>query len=95
MIILALYPVDNSLGWERHEFDCLDDDMTFKKMWEEQDGLEAHFYQMDSKSYSGRLLNGAEFEEDYNDEYYDGGFWCKVLIVDDEFAKKVIEYETL
>jgi len=90
MTILALYPVDNDLGWDRDACACLDDDMAFKKIWEEREGLDAHFYQMDTKSYSSRLLNGAEFENDYNDEYYDGGFWCKVLIVDDKFVGSIL-----
>lgn len=98
MTILVFYPVDNDLGWERDadQVACLDDDMAFKKMWEERDGLEARFYNMDTKSYSDPLdqygiRNAADFEEDYNDEELDGGnWWSKVLLVSEIFVKHVI-----
>ena len=97
MTIIVFYPVDNALGWERDpdEISCLEPEMAFKKMWEEQDGLDAHFYNMDTRKYDDPLgqdgmLNAADFETDYNDEIYDGGWWCQVFVVDREFVKQVV-----
>ena len=95
MTILAFYPVENELGWERHEFDCLDDDICFKKMWVNRNEIEVRFFNMDTKKYSDPrvqdgLLNADEFEEDYNNEDFDGGWWVKALIVDELFVNDVI-----
>ena len=99
MTIIVFYPVDNALGWERdpREISLLEPNIAFKKMWEERDGLDAHFYNMDTRSYRDPLdgyglLNAADFETDYNDELYDGGFWVQVFIVDRAFVKEVVSY---
>ena len=99
MTILAFYPVDNALGWDRFpaELGCLEQDMAFKKMWFERDGLDAKFYDMGHKDYGDKLgqygiKNADEFEDDYNDEDLDGGFWVKVFIVDRAFVEEVVSY---
>lgn len=99
MTILAFYPVDNDLGWDRYpnEIYLLEPDMAFKKMWEERDALDAHFYNMDTRGYDDPLeqyglLNATDFETDYNDELYDGGFWVQVFVVDRSFVEEVVSY---
>ena len=99
MTILAFYPVDNDLGWDRcpSEILCLEQDMAFKKMWKERDGLDARFYDMSHKDYGDSLgqygiKNADEFEDDYNNEDYDGGFWVQVFVVDRAFVEEVVSY---
>lgn len=99
MTIMVFYPVDNDLGWGRdpEQIMCLESEMAFKKMWEEQLGLDAKFYNMDTRSFDDPLgqygvLNASDFETDYNDEILDGGWWCQVFIVDAKFVKEVVSY---
>ena len=99
MIILAFYPVDNDLGWDRNpdQLACLEQDVAFKKMWEERDGLGARFYHMDTKDYGDPfgqhgIMNADDFEENYNDEELDGGWWSIVFHVNGDFVKEVVGY---
>lgn len=98
MIIIVFYPVSNPFDWGRDEFPCLDDDMVFKKFWEEREALGVKFYNMSTKSYGDRFgqygfLNADEFEEDFNDEVLDdGGWWCKVLTIGEDWVWEVINY---
>ena len=95
MTILVFYPVENALGWERHDFDCMADDAAFKVLWANQDKLYARFYDMDSH-YGDRgeldqyIRNADDFETDYNDEELDGGWWCKSLHVPTDFVKQIV-----
>ena len=100
MTILAFYPVDNDLGWDRcpSEILCLEQDMAFKKMWEEREGLDARFYDMSTRSYSDRFgqlgfLNAADFETDCNDEVLDiSGSWCWVFTLGEDWVWEVVNY---
>ena len=99
MTILALYKVDNALGWERDatELACVSDDLAFKRMFNNREELDARFYNMDHCNYGDPLdqfgiLNADDFVTDYNDELYDGGWWTLVFHVDDEFVKEVVTY---
>jgi hypothetical protein len=38
------------------------------------------------------IRNADDFEEDYNDEELDGGFWVKTLHIPEEIVKKVVRY---
>ena len=97
MTILAFYPVNNDLGWERHDFDCMDDEKAFKVLWEHGDEVYARFYDMESH-FGDRntydlpypMRDADDFEEDYNDEELDGGWWCKTLHVPSDYVKQVM-----
>ena len=95
MTILAFWTVDNDTV-DRHTLDNVSDLDAFDILWHKRDKLVARFYHMDTSSYSDPfgqygILNASDFEEDYNDEMLDGGFWCKVLSVDEEDVKQVME----
>ena len=89
MTILVFYAVDNDFDWERHTFDELSDEQAFEMMWEERGSDDLHFYDVESRDYGSRILNGDEFEMDYNDELLDGGWWVKVLHVSPEFFNQI------
>ena len=94
MTILAFWSVDSEI--ERHEFDYGNDEEAFLRLWENQGEWDARFYNMDTDSYSDLfghygILNASDFEEDYNNEEYDGGWWTKVLHLSEEYVKQVIE----
>ena len=71
---LAFYKVDNSQGYERHTFDYIfDKPSEIKEMLYKLTDEELYMYDMNSK-YDARY-----FEDDYNDEILDGGWWCVVI----------------
>lgn len=73
---LAFYKVNNSLNYERDTFDFRDD-YEILEMLNELPLDEWVSYNLD---YRERGCNGArEFENDYNDEILDGGWWCVIL----------------
>lgn len=73
-MILAFYKVDNSKNYERHTFDYLyDKPEVIKKMLSELNDDELHCYDMDNN------VDRSIFEDDYNDEVLDGGWWCVVI----------------
>lgn len=72
--MLAFYKVGNSKNYERHTFDMwFDRPQVIKDMLSELKGDEFRYYDMDSKYDVGF------FQEDYNDEELDGGWWCVVI----------------
>lgn len=98
MKILAFYKVGNVLGWERDEFECLDDDLAFKRLFENREELGARFYNLDyditdpkSRDIYG-IGSTNDFETDFNDELFDGGYWTVVLAVSSTFVRKVVNY---
>ena len=98
MTIIVFYPVSNPFDWGRDEFPCFEDDLAFKKFWEEREELGAVFYNMSTRSYSDRFgqlgfLNAADFETDYNDEILDnGGKWCRVFTLGEDWVWEVVNY---
>lgn len=95
MTILAFWEV-GSYDVERHTLDNVSDVEAFDILWHKQDELNARFYNMDTSSYSDPygqygILNASDFEEDYNDEYLDGEHWTKVMRIDEEDVKKIVE----
>lgn len=92
MTILVFYPVENVLGWERHDFDCMDDETAFKVLWEHGDKVYARFYDMTQRKSGDFYYMGTpdDFETDYNDEELDGGWWCKSLHVSTDFVKQIV-----
>ena len=71
---LAFYKVDNSKNYERHTFDVFyDRPRVIKEMLSELSDEELHCYDMDNN------VDRSIFEDDYNDEVLDGGWWCVVI----------------
>lgn len=90
MTILAFWSA-GSYEVERHTLDDVSDEEAFDILWHKRDELEAHFYDIEYDGYDRHMLNGSEFEQDYNDEMLDGGMWVKVLRIDEEYVKQIIE----
>ena len=73
-MILAFYKVDNSKNYERHTFDMwYDRPQVIKEMLSELKDDEFHCYDMDND------VDRSIFQDDYNDEVLDGGWWCVVI----------------
>lgn len=71
---LAFYKVDNSQDYDRHTFDYIyDKPDKIKKMLEKLSDEELRMYDMDNK------YDKVAFEDDYNDEVLDGGWWLWIL----------------
>lgn len=87
---LAFYKVNNSLNYERHTFDNIyDKPQEIEKMLlpllDKDEAAIVNVEDKESLDY---------FVEEYNDEIYDGGWWC-VLINDyeeDELAMWIVSY---
>lgn len=77
-MLLAFYKVDNSKGYERHTFECLDAEETLS-MLQKLEEDEWHLYDLSTDSYSTRTLSVADLQENYNDCDLDGGYWCIVI----------------
>ena len=71
---LAFYKVDNSKNYERHTFDMwCDGPQVIKEMLSELSDEELRMYDMDNN------IDISIFQDDYNDEELDGGWWCIVI----------------
>lgn len=71
---LAFYKVDNSQDYGRHTFDSIyDNPEKIKEMLSKLSDEELRMYDMDSK------YDKEDFEDDYNDEVLDGGWWLWIL----------------
>ena len=78
-MILAFYKVDNSKKYERHTFDNYRPE-TIKEMLDELDDDEVHFFDTEHYGWGAEPSpNLADFEEMYNDEELDEGWWCIVI----------------
>ena len=88
---IAFYKVDNSLNYERHTFDTLRPETIIEKLQLLPDD-EVKFYDSKEYSWGTRTPSLADFEEDFNDEELDCGWWC--IIINDkqtEEKKKTLE----
>lgn len=71
---LGFYKVDNSLGFDRHSFDCMSGEQ-----------IELHLQPLLNDDNEAAIVNLDDFEsveifsEEFNDEIYDGGWWCVVI----------------
>lgn len=92
MTILVFWSV-GSYEIERHTLDNVSDLDAFDILWHKRDELDARFYDMTERRTGDFYLMGtpSDFEEDYNDEMLDGGHWVKVLHLDEEYVKQIIE----
>jgi len=72
---LAFYKVGNSLGYERHTFDRIDDNKEILNMLNKLPDDELHIYDISHSGYGTPSLSIADLVEDYNNEELDGGWW--------------------
>lgn len=98
MTILAFWTV-GSYEVERHTLDNVSDLDAFDILWHKRDELCARFYDMDSHygnkdtygiGYDPWIADSDQFQEDYNDEDLDSGYWTKVLHIPSDDVKQVI-----
>lgn len=78
-MILAFYKVDNSLGYERHTFDNIAKQKEILAMLQKLPDEEVSFYNTDIYSWGTQEIGMETFETDFNDEIFDGGWWCVVI----------------
>lgn len=73
---LAFFKVDNSLEYDRHTFDdiCMQPSKV-REMLDKlaEEGNEVRYYDLNVKEQVW------DFQEDYNDEILDGGWWCVTI----------------
>ena len=94
MTILAFWTVD-SCDVERHTLDDMSDLDAFDILWHKRDELRATFYDINTRNYGDPMGmygigNASDFEQDYNDEELDGGMWTKVIHLDEDYVKQII-----
>ena len=82
---IAFYKVNNSLNYERHEFDTNRPDTIIEKLQQLPED-EVKLYDGDKYSWQSKEPTLADFENDYNDEELDGGWWC--IIINDTKKKE-------
>lgn len=71
---LAFYRVNNSQNYGRHTFNGIyDKPEKIKEMLSKLSDEELRMYDMDNK------YDKKDFEDDYNDEVLDGGWWLWIL----------------
>jgi len=73
---LAFYKVGNSMKYDRHTFDLMQRSgaaREIKNMLAELSDEELRMYDMDNN------IDMSIFQDDYNDEELDGGWWCIVI----------------
>ncbi len=98
MTILAFWKV-GSFDIERHTLDDVSHEEAFDILWHRQDELDARFYDMESFTLDDAyglhqyIGNADDFEEDYNDELLDGGYWCKSLLVRSDDVRRIVKDE--
>ena len=88
---IAFYKVNNSLNYERHEFDQFcDQPQEVLDMLQRLPEDEVKFYNADQYSWQSKEPTLADFENDYNDEELDGGWWC-IVIQEPKEQKETLE----
>lgn len=78
-MIIAFYRVKNSKDYGRHEFDYIYDqkDKIMERLGKLDDD---EWCAYDTTRFCGNgSPNMLDFQEDYNDEMLDGGWWCVVI----------------
>lgn len=98
MTILVFWKVGD-YDFERHSLDNTSHEEAFRLLWENQEKLDARFYDVESftlDDYYGLhqyMGNADDLEEDYNDELLDGGYWMKALLVPSNTVRVIIGAE--
>lgn len=71
---IAFYKVDNPLGFDRHTFDYKDSEEIKSHLQQLKDaGGEVEIFNLED------ILSIYSFVEGYNDEIFDGGWWCVLI----------------
>lgn len=79
-MIIAFYKVSNSLNYERHTFDNLfDQPEKILEMLNKLPEEEVRIYEVDKYDLQAKTTNLADFEQHFNDEELDSGWWCVIL----------------
>lgn len=86
---IAFYKVDNSLNYGRHEFDKDTPEAIMEKLNKLPDD-EVKVYNADQYNWQSKEPTLADFEQGYNDEDLDGGWWC-IVIQGQKEQKKTLE----
>jgi len=94
MRLLVFWAVSSK--FERHEFDCDYDEDAFKRLWDNRKKIGARFYDLNARNYNDSMwqygiASLSDLEDDYNDEMLDGGYWCLILELDEDFVKQIVE----
>lgn len=78
-MMLAFYRVDNSIGYDRQSFDLIYDKPD--EILEKLDMLNDDEWRLYDMSYceDKGIYNALDFQENYNDEILDGGWWCIII----------------
>lgn len=77
---IVFYRVDNALNYGRHEFDGLcDQPKEILDMLQKLPDDEVKIYNADEYHWQTKEPSLTDFEQDYNDEELDGGWWVIVL----------------
>lgn len=88
---IGFYRVDNSLGYKRHTFDSISDKPEeIEKMLDKLPDGEVKVYDVSAYGWDGNKPspNLSDFEFDYNDSAFDGGWWCVIIIQDSQKNNK-------
>ena len=84
---IVFYKVNNVCEYSRSSFNGDTPDVIRKKLSELPED-QVRFYDLDHYGYgSVPAPNLADFQEDYNDEEFDGGWWC-IVLNDNDVKKK-------
>ncbi len=86
-MIIAFYKVNNSLNYERHEFDTDRPETIIEKLQRLPED-EVKLYDGDNYSWQGKEPTLADFEYDYNNEELDGDWWCIIINYTKQKEKK-------
>ena len=95
MTILAFwevgYPGD---GHPARGFYGVPHEYAFKRLWENRDKWGVKLYDIETDEETThtayKLLDGCDFEVDYNNELLNGGYWVLVLRLRSDYVKQVI-----
>lgn len=93
MRLIAFWSVDSD--FDRDAFECMSVVDAVSILYHKRDEIGTKFYDLDARSYNDSLWQDgirslSDFEDDYNYEDLDGGFWCKVFELDEEYVKEII-----
>lgn len=81
--------------FDRDGFELMDDVVVFNTLYHKRDELGTKIYDLDARLYNDTMWQYgigslSDLEDDYNNEDLDGGYWCKVLFIDEKDVKQII-----
>ena len=88
---LLFFPVSNSLEIDRNYFDTFNSGVEILKYFvDNYEQLEFYLFNMNEHGYSTKYWESIdEFAVDYNDELFDGGWWCINFDLDKSEAMEI------